>query len=302
VVNAKSSGTFLESGQEEVDCLLCGRKTATRTLWPDAQAGHIVRCRGCGLAFRTPRRREKDQTRHFSKEWTEARPAFFLEDYRYRNLKKIAGWILGRHPSPGAILDIGCSYGALLAQFPETWRRVGVEPSAHACHLARTRLPGGEILPGSLGSVSLPEKAFEVITMVDTIYYLPQPIRDLSRLADLLKPGGVILIESPNFANRGMVYRWLGHAFDDTWMYFYTPRSLAKILNRAGLQVVDRMDLPGHRTGSPNGLARLIAGMEFTLLAGLRRLSWGKLDFLPHFCLLAQKRQTAKSSPGIHPD
>jgi SAM-dependent methyltransferase len=286
----------LDDPWEEVGCLLCGMKTETRTVWADVQRGPMVRCRRCGLVFRNPRRREEDQTWHFAAEWTEARPAFFLEDYRTRNLKRIVGWILHRHPAPGAILDIGCSYGALLAQFPETWRRVGVDPSSHACRIAGMRLPGGEILPGVLGSVSLPENAFDVITMVDTIYYLPQPIRDLSRLADFLKPGGVILIESPNFTNRGLVYRWMGHAFDDTWMYFYTPRSLESILNRAGLRVVDRLDLPGHRTGSPDGLARFIARVEFTLLDGLRRLSFSKLDFLPHFCLLAQKQPMAKSS------
>jgi SAM-dependent methyltransferase len=280
----------LNKSWEEISCVLCGVPTKTRTVWADGRRGHVVRCCRCGLAFRNPRRREKDLTRHFVEAWTEARPAFFLEDYRTRNLKSIAGWILGWHPRPGAILDIGCSYGALLAQFPENWRRVGVEPSSQAGPIAGRRLPGSEILSGSLDSVALPKNTFDVITMVDTIYYLPQPLRDLSRLPGLLRPGGVVLIESPNFTNRGLVYRLMGHAFDDTWMYFYTPRTLEKILNRAGLEVVDRLDLPAHRLGSPNALARRLARLEFTLTAGLRRFSWGKLDWLPHFCLLAQKR------------
>jgi SAM-dependent methyltransferase len=282
-------GKFSGPGWEEVDCLLCGVQTGTRMVWADELRGHIVQCCRCGLVFRNPRRREQDQTRHFAEEWTEARPAFFLEQYRVPNLRTIAGWILDRHPTPGAILDVGCSYGTFLAQFPPTWRRVGLEPSSHASQIARRRLPGSEILTGVLGSVSLPQNAFEMITMVDTIYYLPQPVRDLSHLADSLKPGGFILLESPNFTNRGLVYRWLGHAFDDTWMYFYTPRSLAGILKRAGLAVVGRLDLPGHRIGSPNALASLSARLEFALLAGLRRWSAGQLDWLPHFCLIAQK-------------
>jgi len=272
---------------EKVDCILCGEEKETRTVWPDTQRGHIVRCCRCGLVFRNPRRREKDQTLHFVEEWTEARPAFFLEDYRTKNLKRIAGWILERHPTPGAILDIGCSYGTLLSHFPKTWRRVGLDPSSHACQIAQMRLPGAEILPGILGAVSLPEKAFDVITMVDTIYYLPQPLRDLSRLAVLLKPGGVILIESQNFTNRGMVYHWVGHPFDNTWMYFYTPRTLQKLLNKSGLGVIERFDLPGHRTGSPNLGARLMTLAEFFILSRVRKLS-ACIDLVPHFVLVAK--------------
>lgn len=274
---------------EEVGCILCGEHTTTRMVWPDLQRGHIVRCSQCGLAFRNPRLREEDQARHFEEEWTEALPVFYLEDYRTKNLRSIADWILYRHPASGAILDIGCSYGALLSQFPETWRRVGVEPSSRACQIARKRLPGAEILQGVLGSVSLPEKAFEVITLVDVIYYLPQPLRDLSRLTDLLKAGGVILIESPNFSNRGKVYRLMRHPFDNTWMYFYTPNTLAKLFSKAGMEVRARFDLPGHQVGARSKVRQTISWLEFFLSRALVKMSGGKLDLVPHFVLTGRR-------------
>jgi SAM-dependent methyltransferase len=238
--------------------------------------------------FRNPRRREEDQTQHFAAEWTEAQSAFLLEDYRVRNLKRIAGWILDRHPSPGAILDIGCSYGALLAQFPETWRRVGVEPSSHACQMARMRLPGGEILPGSLASVSLPENAFDVITMVDTIYYLPHPVRDLTRLSGLLKHDGMVLIEAPNFINRFQVYKWLRRSFPRSWMYFFTPSYLEKVLRKAAFQVVDLLYLPSNLINDQFLWKRQLAWTEFFFLRSLKGISLGKLDYIPHFVLIAR--------------
>ena len=80
--------------------------------------------------------------------------------------------MLDRHPAPGSILDIGSSYGTLLGMFPESWVRVGIEPSGTACQVARERLPNAQIIHSLLGDASLPDASFDVITMVDTVYYL----------------------------------------------------------------------------------------------------------------------------------
>ncbi|MGB8873613.1 MAG: class I SAM-dependent methyltransferase [Desulfobaccales bacterium] len=263
-------------------------------MWPDRERGDIVRCHRCDLVYRSPRRREDDQIKHFEEDWTEALPAFQLEDYRSENLRRLVDWILTWHPSPGAILDIGSSYGTLLEQFPRSWRLSGIEPSHAACQIARERLPKASIINASLGEATLADESFDVITMVDAIYYLHQPIRDLGRLRDLLKPGGLVMVEAPNFANRGRVYRWIGHHFDDTWMYFYTPATLEKILNKAGMHVGARLDLPGHQIGSPNLWPRLLTRTEFVVLKALRKLSGNRVDLGPHFVLVARPNKSNK--------
>lgn len=275
-------------GWEEVGCVLCQQPTENRPVWPDHQRGHVVACRRCGLVFRNPRRPQAELARHFAEEWTEARPAFFLEAYRLPNLRRVLAWILARFPGPGRILDIGASYGALLSLFPPGWDLFGLEPSHTACEAARERLPGAVIVRGTLETADLPALSFDVITMVDTIYYLPHPLRDLARLRSLLRPGGFALIEAQNFANRGRVYRWLSHPFDHTWMYFYSPETLEKMLHKAGLAVTDRLDLPGHRLGSPNRSARTVARLESWLAAALRGASGSRLDLAPHFVLAAR--------------
>jgi SAM-dependent methyltransferase len=255
----------------------------------DPERGHIVRCTVCGLVFRNPRLIENVQIRHFEEEWTESRPAVQLEAYRTKIIRSIADWILRRRPAPGSILDIGSSYGNLLAQFPETWERFGLEPSRTACRIAQRRLPEARIINGTLATAKIPEKAFDIVTLIDSIYYFHHPVRDLSLLPALLKPNGMLLIEAPNFANRGPVYRWMGHPFDDTWMYFYTPYSLERILKKAGLKVVDRIDLPGHQIGSSIFLRRVITLAEFVIFRMVRKLSFDLMDFSPHFVLVAQR-------------
>jgi SAM-dependent methyltransferase len=274
-------------GWEEVSCILCGGKSPSSVFWHDQERGDIVRCLTCGLVFRTPRRLEQSVGLAFAETFTESREPFFLLDYRESNLRKIAQWVLNHHPAPGSVLDIGSSYGTLLGMFPESWVRVGIEPSESACRVARERLPNVQIIQSLLGEASLPDASFDVITIVDTVYYLSYPLRDLMGLKRLLKPNGMLLIEAQNFHNRGYVYRWLKHPFSDTWMYFYTPGSLKRLLGEAGMKVKANFSLPGHRVGSKRRLARLLTWTEYYLTESIAKISAGKVHLAPHFVLVA---------------
>jgi SAM-dependent methyltransferase len=153
--------------------------------------------------------------------------------------------------------------------------------------VARQRLPDAQIINSTLGEASFPIGSFDIITMVDTVYYLPYPLRDLARLRDLLRPGGLILIEFPNFRNRGKVYRWMGHRFCETWMYFYTPETLEKMLYKAGLRVIAGFGLPGHQVGGQRLGAKLLTWSEFYLTEALAKISGGRKNLVPHFILVA---------------
>lgn len=285
----KSNHKVLINDWEEVECIFCEGNFGQKVIWPDEEWGNIVQCRKCDLVFRSPRRTESYLDHHFTGEWTEARPSFFLEDYRDKNLARVARWIREKHPNPGAILDIGSSYGNLLAKFPHSWRRVGVEASAFACQIARKRLPQAEILNKTFFEAPLKERSFDVITMIDTLYYLPYPRRDFLRIRELLKPDGIVLIECQNFTNRGRVYRALGHRFDETWMYFFTPNTLTKLFSKAKMEVISRFDLPGHQVGAKNRGRQAITWLEFFLTTALARISGGQWDFIPHFVLAARR-------------
>jgi SAM-dependent methyltransferase len=275
------------TGWEKVDCILCGGKGPSSVFWHDQGRGDIVRCLTCGLVFRNPRRLEQSVGQDFTDQWTESRPLFDLIRYRETNLREIARWVLDRHPAPGSVLDIGSSCGTLLGMFPESWVRVGIEPSGTACQVARERLPNAQIMHSLLGDASFPEASFDVITMVDMIYYLASPLRDLMRVKRLLKPGGMLIIEAPNFINRGYLYRWLNHPFGDTWMYFYTPATLKGLLRKIGMKVKESFSLPGHQVGSEKQLARFLTWTEYYLTESLYRISSGKVNLTPHFVIVA---------------
>ena len=292
------------TGWEEVDCIVCGEKAPSAIFLHNKERGDIVRCLACGLAFRTPRRLEQFIGQEFAEKFTESQPAFFLIDYREKNLRKIARWVLGRHPGPGSVLDIGSSYGTLLEMFPESWVRVGIEPSGAACQVARERLPKAQIIHSLLGDASLPDASFDVITMVDTVYFLSFALRDLMKLKRLLKPGGILVIEAQNFTNRGYLYRWLSHPIPPTWMYFYTPATLTRLLGKVGMKVQASLSLPGHQVGSKRRLARFLTWAEYYLTESMAKISAGRVNFTPHFALEAtpddnESRQASGESDAI---
>lgn len=279
--------TSLAKNWEEVSCILCRSSKNTKVFWRDAEYGNIVRCGLCGLAYRSPRRPEQYLTRYFSEEWTEA---LALEESRKNILRKIPKRILEWHPLPGNILDIGSGNGSFLALFPGTWDRFGVEPSKTASRSVKESLSETNIINATLNTADLPKKFFDVITMIGTIYYLPKPLRDLSLIRNLLKNDGIAIIESPNFTNRGYVYRWRNHRFAQTQIYFYTPKSMDKIINKIGMQVVGRIDLPGHRITSSNLSERIFSWIEFFITKIIQKISFGMVDIVPRFVLVVKPK------------
>jgi len=278
------------SGQlEQVDCLFCGRCVYEEILWQDYRDSAIVRCKKCGLTYRNPRYLQSLQEEIFSNNWTEEREDFYLNDYRVFNLRRLADYIQNRMKA-GRLLDVGCSYGTFLRFFSDSWELTGVEPSMSASRAASERLPRALIINDSIENVSLPKEHYDVITVIDTIYYLPYPLKVLIKFHNLLKKNGRLVIESPNFLNRYYFYRLISHNFDRTWMYFFMPETLSMLLERTDFALKSFLHIHSHSIGSRRIIRQLTARMEFKFCEFVWLLSKRKIDLHPHFVFVAVKR------------
>jgi trans-aconitate methyltransferase len=110
------------------------------------------------------------------------------------NLDAIARLL--RHVPPGARrgLDVGCGEGEttrmLRGRVPSV---VGVDPDRASITEARSHGDDIEYIASSLSDVDLPARSFDVVTAVAMLHHVEH--RDgLRRLADLVAPGGVLLI------------------------------------------------------------------------------------------------------------
>lgn len=121
---------------------------------------------------------------------------------------------------PGKLLDIGCGNGQFLSRMQGFgWQVFGVEPDGQAAKIAREKF-GISIYEGTLEEVDFHDDTFDTITMSHVIEHLPDPINTLRECYRVLKPGGQLVITTPNIKS-------LGHRlFRESWRGFEVPRHL----------------------------------------------------------------------------
>jgi 2-polyprenyl-3-methyl-5-hydroxy-6-metoxy-1,4-benzoquinol methylase len=145
----------------------------------------------------------------------------------------------------GRYLDVGCAYGYAL----EVARAAGMEPfgvdvSAHAASEARSR--GLAVVEGGIEQAVGAFAAggpMRVVTSWDVIEHLPDPRRHLQIIAELLEPGGLISVITPDRASAGarlLGPRWVEYRKPEEHIYFFRRQDLRALLEDAGFEVIDQ--------------------------------------------------------------
>ncbi|MGH9747170.1 MAG: class I SAM-dependent methyltransferase [Candidatus Acidiferrales bacterium] len=142
----------------------------------------------------------------------------------------------------GKLLDLGCGDGRFLALAARQFDVMGVELSVRASAAARERVPGAQILVSPVTEAVLPKAAFDVVTQFGYIEHEWQPVAGFRVAHRALKPGGLLVIKTPNYASwnrRVMGEDWCGIHIPSHCNYF-TPATLRKILRQAGFEPLRR--------------------------------------------------------------
>lgn len=258
---------------ESTRCNLCDADDCARLLEAAERSGsgnarfHIVRCNNCGLAYLNPRPEEEAilgfypenyHCRSFSLEELDAQQLFGLP-WRGAIERKYAPLL--RLMSSGRVLDIGCGDGFLLKYLQEKgWETLGVEPGNSTC--AREIL-GLDVFEGSLDAADFSAGSFDVITLSHVLEHLHDPVATLKQVRCLLRDGGLVHIEVPNF--NCLEARWFG----DAWigiaaplhLYHFTPSTLQATAKKAGFDIVES----GFVSPSPHQSASFSESLRFFL-------------------------------------
>jgi SAM-dependent methyltransferase len=143
--------------------------------------------------------------------------------------------------SPASIVDVGCGDGAatmLTARANPGHRIVGVDWSADALRHARAR--GLTLIRAEAEPTGLPIASgrADVVLMSELIEHLLDPDSVLEEVRRVLKPGGTLLLSTPNLAawyNRGLLALGIQPLF--------TEVSLRGVFGRPGTQVAGHLRL-----------------------------------------------------------
>jgi SAM-dependent methyltransferase len=141
--------------------------------------------------------------------------------------------------APGAMLDIGCAYGYALDEArARGWTVAGVEPSPAAA--AHARGLGLSVYDDADSALAAHPEGFDVVSMCQVLSHVPDPISAVSAAAKVLKPGGLLFIET--WRRDALLARLAGRRWHvispPTVVWLETSDSIRRLLGRVGLDVV----------------------------------------------------------------
>lgn len=209
-------------------CVLCGSdKIVPLYVTRDCHTGipgdfEVWECKRCGLYFINPMLEQEELDTYYTKDYY-AYIDFTKGKKRGAFRKWITSFLLGiscykPHLSRDAkILDVGCGTGEWLSNMEMFGYQVkGCEISVSAASLGQSRT-GIEIFPGALVDCEYEDNSFDFIRSNHSFEHINNPRETLTKMYNLLKPGGLICIGVPNTCGL-----W-SRIFKKYWYYLGVP-------------------------------------------------------------------------------
>ena len=291
-----------------MNCKTCGSSTVAEYLRADL--GTIMRCASCQAVFLPPERQEAVAESLYSEDYFTEREGYFFHDgvvdgsghesAHVADFRAGLTLIEANGAPAGSLLDVGCATGSFLSLAQARgWRCSGVEVSSFAAARARERT-GCEIFCGKVEDAPFADGSFDVVTMWDLLEHLPDPLQGLVTARRLLKPSGLLLVNTPNENSllrrlARILYRGSGGSitapvnrlYHRYHLYYFAANTLHVLFRRAGFELVamDTKPIPMSRGRIPAAtkvamkvlsVAERLARAEYELLVLARNPAAGQ--------------------------
>jgi SAM-dependent methyltransferase len=266
-------------GDRGTVCPLCGTtdarsvfsllrpKTATATGRPTEElygrAGPLVRCTSCGLV-----RQDPPSNAHYE----DAEDPDYLDEQEGLRVtfRRTLDTIDSYRKPPGRFLDVGCGPGMLVEEAAaKGWDAMGVELSVWAVAEAKSR--GLDVRQQTLDEVDLEPGSVDAASLADVIEHVPDPLAIMRRLHELMAPGGVVFLATPNVDSvvAKVLRRWWWSVLPGH-IWLFSEKTLVKLLHDSGFAVLATSTHP--KTFSVDYYAGRLVGYSGALGKAARRV------------------------------
>jgi 2-polyprenyl-3-methyl-5-hydroxy-6-metoxy-1,4-benzoquinol methylase len=204
----------------------------------------IVRCAGCGLGS-TILPADFDPLKIYDQGYYQGGRADGYADYAAseRVLRKEFGesvrFLRKYGTASGRLLEIGCAYGYFLLEAQPFFEVKGLEVSQHAVDAAQAR--GLDVANRDLGEhFRLHPEPLDAVVLLDVVEHLDQPAQLLRVVHEHLRPGGSIMLSTGDWSS--LLSKMMGRRWrlmtPPQHLYFFSPATLSRLLERIGFDVV----------------------------------------------------------------
>lgn len=216
----------------------------------------VIQCLECGLTRQSDyaesltriRSNFADSSAYYTERDLDSTGKIELNQEKMVRTSDIIEKIVTEFQPKSLVLDVGCGSGEFLQGLKRTGlSTVGVEPSVSKSKYARDIL-GLEVTTALYDDALFPPDSFGVITFIQVLEHVENPLETLSTAYQHLHSGGYLVIDVPGYNNpRFLLYRLTKYKkivkrdFIPSHNFYYTRKTLSQIVELVGFRVIETL-------------------------------------------------------------
>ncbi len=227
-------------------CVFCGSDDSTEMYTSDLI--EVVKCRKCNLVYQKGSKTKLSQDGNLSDYYSERKVKVEAPGpFRTKRDQRIVKNINHLSSQKGTLVDVGTGWGYFLDLCTKFRQRIGIEPNRDQAERTSERFIGKnvKIINGMYDSDSLKEGSVDVITFIQVLEHVDNPIKTLQIVYEHLDKNGLCVIDVPSVNNpRIILYRIFGvrsfvrQDFIAPHTFYYSYQTLKAIAEKCGFRLV----------------------------------------------------------------
>lgn len=211
--------------RNHTNCVICNSDQLT--VLPRYKDHHLVECQNCHFIFSQDIPTREELNTYYNDNYD--RTSYFspITEKRYEEL--LDSWEPFRKNN--TILDVGCGNGFFLEVAKKKgWNVQGIEISSNAGEVCKAK--GIEVFEGTIREFEK-DVQYDIVVSIEVIEHLSYPHLFAKKISELIRPGGLLYITTPNF-NSLLRYR-LKERYDvidyPNHLGYFTHKTLNRLLS-----------------------------------------------------------------------